>query len=429
MLTDTYRLIYLITNLFNVVIISKFMNAFYQKRTTSKIICLLSCLSYFVITSVVYLNLDIPMLTLIVNYVIIFGISFNYESHLKRKFLISLYILLFMVIPEFLIAALTGFIHFSFFSEGGYSNSIGAVAVRLVTYMEALLIKNYKTVKNNQKVSNSEWAASIFVPVTTLILEIMIIQSHQLSKAVVITSLCLVFTLNFIAFYLYDSLADSYMKIASFAVIEKENELYSKQCEMMQTSTESLQAFRHDLCNQFAVVSELMEKEKYDLARKQISSLFQQTMNNAIYSTTGNMVIDSLINYKLQSAFNKKIKIDSDIAVPENLDMDVTDIITIIGNLLDNAIRAVTELPEDKRNLFMKIVYSQDRLIIQSINPYCSEVKYSNGEIISSKEDADNHGYGIKNIEHIVNKYDGYMEINHEHSLFKVDILLYLVRS
>ena len=49
-----------------------------------------------------------------------------------------------------------------------------------------------------------------------------------------------------------------------------------------------------------------------------------------------------------------------------------------------------------------------------------------NGEIITSKNDSKNHGYGLKNTEKTVEKYDGYMEINHSESIFKIDVLLYL---
>lgn len=426
MIKDIYHYVYLITNSFNIVIILTLMNSFYVRRITNKVVCSLSYLLHFFATSIIYLCFDIPFLTLAVNFVILFVISLNYESEYKNKVFVSLHILLLLMIPELVIGVFTGFIHFSFFSEAGYRNNIGAVSVRIITYMEALLIKNYRTVKNNNKVSNSEWVASIFIPITTLILEIMIIQSEHLSSAAVIFSLILVLILNFTAFYLYDSLAESYRKIADFAVMKKENELYSKQCELMQNSTESLQAFRHDLNNQFVVLSELMENHEYDLAKKQISDLFAQTKSNIVYSATGNIVIDGLINYKLQKASEENIIIDSEIAVPDNMEIGITDIITIIGNILDNAVCAVLKLPEQQRKIYIKIVYDKDRLIIHSENPYNSEIKYMNGEIITSKNDSKNHGYGLKNTEKTVEKYDGYMEINHSESIFKIDVLLYL---
>lgn len=426
MTKDIYTFVYLITNSFNIIIIMTLMNAFYPKRTNNNLLCSLSYFLHFFATSIIYLCFDIPILTLTINFIILFVISLNYESNYKNKLMISFHILLLLLIPELVVGVFTGYIHFSFFNEAGYRNNIGAVSVRIITYMEALLIKNYKTIKSNNKVSNLEWTASIFIPIITLILEIMIIQSEDLSSIEVIVSLLLVLILNFIAFYLYDSLADSYRKLSDFAIMKKENELYSKQCELMQNSTEHLQAFRHDINNQFMILSELMDKHEYNLVQKHISDLFTKTENNIVYSTTGNIVIDGLINYKLQIAHDNNIVVDSEIAVPNNLTIDIADIVTILGNLLDNALSAVLALPEHKRKIGLKVVYNKDRLIIHSENPFNSEIKYLNGQIISSKDDIANHGYGLKNIERTVEKYDGYIEINHNYSVFKVDILLYI---
>ncbi len=426
---QTYQIIYLITNTFNIAILLKFMHTFFDKRISSKIVCVLSYLAHMVITSIVYLFIDIPVLNLIVNWVIMFVIALNYNSSMQNRFMVSTYVLLFMAIPECIVGAFTNYFHFSFFSKAGYDDSLGVILARLLTYMEALLFKNFKTAKNNQKVTIYEWIASIFIPITTMILEVTIIQSDNLSQSNVVLSLILIFILNLIAFYLYDALGNSYTKIAKIAVLEKENELYSKQCEIMQSSAEELQSFRHDLSNQFAVISELLNNEKYDLVKEQISALSEKITYSVIYSTTGNIIIDGLINYKLQCAIIDNIKVNSEIAVPCDLELETTDIVTIIGNLLDNSITAVKELQVKDRTLHIKVVYSNDRLIIQTINPYISEINYENGEIISSKEDKCHHGYGLKNIERVVQKYDGYMEINHTNSLFKVDILLYLIHS
>lgn len=194
----------------------------------------------------------------------------------------------------------------------------------------------------------------------------------------------------------------------------------------MYNSTECLQAFRHDLNNQFIVLSELMDKHEYDLVKNHISDLFVQTKSNIVYSTTGNIIIDGLVNYKLQNAAEKNIAIDTEIVVPDKLSIDTPDIVTILGNILDNSVSAVLKLPEQQRKIYIKVVYNKGRLIIHSENPFDSEIKYLNGEIITSKTDSVNHGYGLKNIEKTVEKYNGYMEINHNESVFKIDILLYI---
>jgi len=54
----------------------------------------------------------------------------------------------------------------------------------------------------------------------------------------------------------------------------------------------------------------------------------------------GNIIIDGLINYKLQNISSENVKIKTEISVPVKLDIETTDIVTILGNMLDNAMTA-----------------------------------------------------------------------------------------
>lgn len=108
----------------------------------------------------------------------------------------------------------------------------------------------------------------------------------------------------------------------------------------MQTSTKEPQAFRHDIKNQFLAVSELLSAEKYDDAKKLLVNLSNLTKDKIIYNNLGNIIIDGLINYKLQNISNENVKIKTEIAVPAKLDIETTDIVTILGNMLDNAMTA-----------------------------------------------------------------------------------------
>lgn len=69
---DFYTIIYLVTNLFSLVPIQKFMQIFFEKRRTPLWAVIASYASYFIITSAVYLMIDIPILTLSINLIILF---------------------------------------------------------------------------------------------------------------------------------------------------------------------------------------------------------------------------------------------------------------------------------------------------------------------------------------------------------------------
>ncbi len=423
---DTYTIVYLITNLFSIAVNHRFMMAFFEQRRSKMGVCALSYFSYFVVTSLLYLYVDIPILTLLANYGLYFLISLNYKASMLKRVLSSFYILIFCVITETIIVACTGYFQFSIFSEGGYSNVLGAIAVPLLTYMGALLLYNFKSVRREHKVRGSIWLASIFIPIITYVLHVFIVHSKDVAQGEVIAATVLILLLNVTAFYLYDSLAASYIKLAENAVMEKERELYYNQCTMMQTSTNELRAFRHDLKNQLIGASELMSLERYEEAKELMGELSGKLNTKTLYSTTGNIPIDSIINYKLQSAGNEQIRVEAKIAVPEDFGMNISDSITVFGNLLDNALYAVRQVEEAERYLKLKVVFDKERLIIHCANPYATEVRYEEGEIISTKANRREHGFGLKNIEAAVEKYNGCMNVNHNDGVFAVDVLLYL---
>ena len=235
----------------------------------------------------------------------------------------------------------------------------------------------------------------------------------------------IIFLINLLTFYLYDSLSASYIQKTKATVLAKEREMYYNQCVMMQETAENLQRFKHDINNQFISIKELVSSEKYDELKKIISGLSEQLDIKKMYSTTGNIAVDSIINYKLNSITESDVEITTEIAVPETLEVEINDMVSLIGNILDNAIYALKEVGAPKK-LYFKLAYNRGRILIKETNNYKTEIQYVNGEIVSAKDNSGEHGFGLKNIEKIVNKYNGYSEINHSSNIFTMNILMFV---
>ena len=131
------------------------------------------------------------------------------------------------------------------------------------------------------------------------------------------------------------------------------------------------------------------------------------------------------LNYKLKNADVDGIEVETEISVPSKIDIEVSDLVTVLGNLLENSLTALDAVSKNRR-LYLKVVYDRGRVIISVKNTYSTPVKYVNGEIVSTKDDTEKHGYGLKNIKRTVEKYDGYMETDHIQNIFTVDIILFV---
>ena len=105
--------------------------------------------------------------------------------------------------------------------------------------------------------------------------------------------------------------------------------------------------------------------------------------------------------------------------------IDPFDLYIMIGNALDNAIECLCKIPEKDKRFLSINVRQKNSLILLSIRNYCQQMpEMIQGLPVTTKEEKQEHGYGMKSIQEIVQKYDGQMQIRFEHHTFILNILL-----
>lgn len=177
----------------------------------------------------------------------------------------------------------------------------------------------------------------------------------------------------------------------------------------------------HDLKHQIAGLRAEMSEEKrmewIDTMEKELQA-FKPDIQ------TGNYILDRLLLSKLNICSDQNIKFTC-VADGKQLSfMNVTDICNIFGNALDNAIENVALIEEEKRMIHMK-VFAQRALLYISFSNYCEHtVEIKNGFPITRKADKVNHGFGIKSIHYVVNKYNGNVSFGVENNIFEIKILI-----
>ncbi len=106
--------------------------------------------------------------------------------------------------------------------------------------------------------------------------------------------------------------------------------------------------------------------------------------------------------------------------------MNTTDVYALFGNLLDNAIESVLkESDEEKRIISIQISKKTQGYHIH-IDNYCNQtVVFEDDLPITSKKDKAYHGFGVRSIKYIVEKYYGDILMQVKEQCFQVDILFY----
>lgn len=424
-MNDFYNIMYMIIHIFDIVIMYKLFSVFFEPKPNSKIFGALSYLLYYLATGLIYIIVDIAWITLCVNIITLLIITLNYISSLNKKFLCVTFSYIIIFAGEILICAVTGYYEIDIFDKGSYNSVFGQAMIKVTTYVIALIISYFKDIRKDTPITKSSWLVTFFVPIATMYMEFNYIASGTVDKLQACLSIIIVLMLNFICLYIYNSLSSVYQIKMNEALLKQEKSYYLNQCELMKESTEQLRAFRHDMKNQLFVIKEMCDKNLCGDASVQLGKYAEEIEIKTHYSNSGNMVIDSLVNYKLKNADVDGIEVETEISVPSKIDVEVSDLVTILGNLLENSLTALEAVSEN-RSLYLKVVYDRGRVIVFVKNTYSTPIKYINGEIVSTKTDDEKHGYGLKNIKRTVEKYDGYMEIDHAQNIFSVDIILFV---
>lgn len=424
-MNDFYNIMYMIIHIFDIVIMYKLFSVFFEPKPNSKIFGALSYLLYYLATGLIYIIVDIAWITLCVNIITLLIITLNYKSSLNKKFLCVTFSYIIIFAGEILICAVTGYYEIDIFDKGSYNSVFGQAMIKVTTYVIALIISYFKDIRKDTPITKSSWLVTFFVPIATMYMEFNYIASGTVDKLQACLSIIIVLMLNFICLYIYNSLSSVYQIKMNEALLKQEKSYYLNQCELMKESTEQLRAFRHDMKNQLFVIKEMCDKNLCGDASVQLGKYAEEIEIKTHYSNSGNMVIDSLVNYKLKNADVDGIEVETEISVPSKIDVEVSDLVTILGNLLENSLTAL-EAVSKNRSLYLKVVYDRGRVIVSVKNTYSTPIKYINGEIVSTKTDDEKHGYGLKNIKRTVEKYDGYMEIDHAQNIFSADIILFV---
>ncbi len=144
------------------------------------------------------------------------------------------------------------------------------------------------------------------------------------------------------------------------------------------------------------------------------------------FTDTGCKTLDIILTDKFLTCQANGISF-SYMAEAEKLDkMEQSDIYTLFGNMLDNAVEYVARLNErDKRFIRLSVKPVSGALMICQENYFEGELAFSGRLPETTKNDKQWHGFGLRSIQDIVKKYGGRLDIKARDGVFRLEILLF----
>ncbi|MCL1884171.1 MAG: GHKL domain-containing protein [Defluviitaleaceae bacterium] len=413
-----HDLIVFIVSLMNILVKDRLMRVFFDKRKTSLPVYSLGFMYYVALINIFSLlriqNASIPIW--FTTYIIL---SLNFDGSWKKRIAAAISLVGLGVIVDLAIIMSLGIYYTTFSGENLIHNDLSMILYGLIGFLVAVVLNRFKNINKNVNVSTKEHGFILAIPIASVILMFIVAAHADMPAPASLLTGILIFGINVLVFYLHDSLTAAHEKLLKSALHAQEKEYYLTQCRLMQESTDRATASRHDMKIHMAALKGYVTNNKTDNAAAYIDRFLGDISESRLYSKTGNLALDSIINYKLKDIKNSEFVPKLRLNIPPTLSIDDSDIVTIIGNLLDNAIEAIAKT--DTKTLELNVVLNKGTLLIKSENSFNGEINHNH----ASLKDGEEHGHGLNNVKRSVDKYDGYIKISHNDNLFSVNIMLY----
>lgn len=197
-------------------------------------------------------------------------------------------------------------------------------------------------------------------------------------------------------------------------------ELIHQQRVQFETSKQNAQLVNekyHDL-------KKMLNDFRGRLANEQIDALQQRIGGMTAVARTGNEILDVLLMEKAVLCTQKEIQItcyasESDLDFVEDIDLYF-----LMNNLLTNAMEATEKLPVGERFITINVSRSGDMALVHMENSCEGPVEMENG-LPKSQGDPRYHGFGMKSVARLVDKYDGSLAVKYMDRVFCVDMTLF----
>ena len=185
----------------------------------------------------------------------------------------------------------------------------------------------------------------------------------------------------------------------------------------------SVSIFCHDFRQHILVITKMALAGKIS----ELQNYLQQFSESTEKSYTGyceNIAVDAVASYYTSYAERQGTRIKWRLNLPRELPIKEAEYCPMLGNLVENALKAVKSLPEKNRKIVVISSQLSPAIIGLSVdNPYSGDIKF--GENGLPETGRDGHGIGLTSVMNTVRRYHGSFNIRTEGNVFSAEIILY----
>lgn len=414
--------IYLITNIFRTYVLLRFLGIFLNRKVgINKKTEIYLYTSYYLINSTLSLAFSNPFINLISNLILFYLLTLMYNGKTFTRIVSTVIMYSSSMIIESIVYNVT--INYSYFAR---HRDFSIVASNLLLFILTILLERKFGKGMSINIKGFHLFLIFFIPLGSIAI-VAIVFLADINSVFTIVIVSILFFMNIINFYLYGILIKHYNDKYEKNLLEQQNNAYLNQLGIIKESQKNIKMLRHDMKNHIISIQNMVKGAGNLELNNYLQTMFNNVDNKEEHVNSGNVEIDSLLNYKISEAVKLDTNIDIDINIPNYFELELFDLVVILGNLLDNSLEALKKVSKRYLNVEMKLEKSM--LFIRIKNTYDGIINKENDRILTTKNDVSDHGLGLMNVENIVNKYNGSLVVGYDDNMFSVDVILYVSKT
>ncbi len=209
------------------------------------------------------------------------------------------------------------------------------------------------------------------------------------------------------------------------------DQLFHRQYEQYKLAIDNSEALRKEMHDMKHYVAALKNENDPDKRAELMEGMEQAIAIQESFMNTGNQVLDVILTTKSLQCQKQGITLSAMIDGDMLSDIYVKDICSLFGNLLDNAIEATQQIENKDKRLINLSVRGRNNFIIVECENCCEglDISHTGKEkrhVLprTTKTDKIHHGYGLKSIAKVAEKYGGGIHVTTENEWFKVKVIM-----
>lgn len=280
----------------------------------------------------------------------------------------------------------------------------------------ALIIRKYHQPLSVGKQARAWVPLSAVFPLSTLLI---IWQIYTFPNEQQIWQICLLIldVVDIVAILLLDHLEQSAINRERLVAAAERAHVQDENIEALSQAYSGQRKMTHDYCAQLSTLSELVDQGNLAEAKAFLLEMKDHQSERILLINTHNATIDAVLNQKGYAGQRQGIDMRFRVNDLSTLKLPRVDVTIVLGNLIDNAMEACIKMPESERWVSIQMLYGQGILSITIINP-SHPVQIVGGQIATTKPEPLLHGYGLRNVEDILDKYQAEYTFSFEDGRF-----------